>query len=77
MATNKEKIVFEVEIDSKHAEGSLGHLEDRIEALKKLRDGEQIGSKAFQDLSRDIQKAESAVKDIELEFEALDLERLV
>lgn len=70
-----EKIVFEVEIDGKKAEKSLGGLETRIEKLKKLREGEQIGSKAFQDLSRDIQKAESAVKDIELEFEALDFEQ--
>jgi len=75
MATNKEKIVYEVEIDGKQAEKSLGGLEKRIEKLKQLREGEQIGSKAFNELSRDIQKAESAIKNVELQFESLDFEQ--
>jgi len=75
MATQPEKIIFEVEIDGKQAESSLGGLEDRIEKLKELRDGEDIGSKAFQDLSKDIQKAEAAIKDVELQFESLDFEQ--
>jgi hypothetical protein len=75
MAVQK-NIVFKIDIEGTgKAEDSLKGLESRIDKLKELRQGEQIGSKAFNDLSRDIQKAEAAIKDVELQFEALDFEQ--
>jgi hypothetical protein len=64
MAVQK-NIVFKVDIEGTgKAEDSLKGLESRIDKLKELRQGEQIGSKAFNDLSRDIQKAEAAIVDL-------------
>tara|TARA_R110001599_G_scaffold249368_2_gene449232 strand:+ start:79 stop:2238 length:2160 start_codon:yes stop_codon:yes gene_type:complete len=75
MATTK-NIVFKIDIEGTgKAEQSLEGLENRIDKLKELRQGEQIGSQAFNDLSRDIQKAESAIKNVELQFESLDFEQ--
>ena len=75
MAVQK-NIVFKVDIEGTgKAENSIGGLEDRIEKLKQLIESEPIGSKRFNELNRDLQKAQSAVKDVELQFEALDFEQ--
>jgi len=75
MATSKSNIVIDVVVDAADAQKSIGGLEDSIKDLKKLRDGKDIGSKAFNDLSAAIQKAEGKIKDVELEFESLDFEQ--
>ena len=75
MAVQK-NIVFKVDIEGTgKAENSIGGLEDRVEKLKQLIESEPIGSKRFNELNRDLQKAQSAVKDVELQFEALDFEQ--
>jgi hypothetical protein len=68
-------ILIQVEIDAADSQKTLGGLEASIERLKELRDGQEIGSKAFDDLSKSIQKAESSIKDVELQFESLDFEQ--
>jgi hypothetical protein len=75
MAVQK-NIVFKVDIEGTgKAENSIGGLEERVEKLKQLIESEPIGSKRFNELNRDLQKAQSAVKDVELQFEALDFEQ--
>ncbi len=71
----EENIIIKVAVDTAEAQNTLQGLEGSIDELKKLRDGEQIGSKAFNDLSASIQKAESRIKDVELQFESLDFEQ--
>jgi hypothetical protein len=75
MAVQK-NIVFKVDIEGTgKAENSIGGLEERVEKLKKLIESEPIGSKRFNELNRDLQKAQSSIKDVELQFEALDFEQ--
>ena len=75
MAVQK-NIVFKVDIEGTgKAENSIGGLEDRVEKLKQLIESEPIGSKRFNELNRDLQKAQSSIKDVELQFEALDFEQ--
>jgi len=71
----EENIVIKVAVDTAESQNTLQGLEDSIDELKKLRDGEQIGSKAFNDLSASIQKTEARIKDVELQFESLDFEQ--
>ena len=75
MAVQK-NIVFKVDIEGTgKAENSIGGLEERVEKLKQLIESEPIGSKRFNELNRDLQKAQSSIKDVELQFEALDFEQ--
>ncbi len=75
MAVQK-NIVFKVDIEGTgKAENSVKGLEDRVEKLKQLIESEPIGSKRFNELNRDLQKAQSSIKDVELQFEALDFEQ--
>ena len=71
----EEKIDIKVEIEASQAQKTLGGLEGSIEKLKELQQGEDIGSKAFNDLGRAIQKAENKIKDVDLAFESLDFEQ--
>ena len=71
----KQVVSYKIDIDTAEAANSLGGLEDSIDKLKKLRDGQPIGSKAFNDLAKAVQKAEAKVKDVELAFESLDVEQ--
>jgi len=71
----EENIVIKVAVDTAESQNTLQGLEDSIDELKQLRDGQQIGSKAFNELSASIQKAESRIKDVELQFESLDFEQ--
>ena len=75
MATVNEEIVIGVSVDTKNAEGSLGSLEDRLEELTEKRKSIPIGTEGFDKLSREIQGIESQIKNVELEFEALDFEQ--
>lgn len=71
----EEKIDIKVEIEASQAQKTLGGLEGSIDKLKELQQGEDIGSKAFNDLGRAIQKAENKIKDVDLAFESLDFEQ--
>jgi hypothetical protein len=71
----EENIVIKVAVDTAESQNTLQGLEDSIDELKQLRDGQQIGSKAFNELSASIQKAEARIKDVELQFESLDFEQ--
>ena len=71
----KEQITIEVAIDASQAANTIEGLESSIEQLRELQSGEQIGSKAFNDLGRAIQQAEGQIKDVELAFESLDFEQ--
>ena len=71
----KEEIVIGVSVDTKNAEGSLGALEDRLEELTEKRKTIPIGTESFEKLSREIQGIESQIKNVDLQFEALDFEQ--
>ena len=71
----EENIVIKVAVDTAESQNTLQGLEDSIDELKQLRDGQQIGSKAFNELSASIQKAEARIKDVEQQFESLDFEQ--
>jgi hypothetical protein len=68
------KLKYEIEIENAKAAKSLNELESSVEALKSELKGLDIGSKEFDKLAREIQKAESKVKDIERTYESADLE---
>jgi hypothetical protein len=68
------KLKYEIEIENAKAAKSLNELESSVEALKSELKGLEIGSKEFDNLAREIQKAESKVKDIERTYESADLE---
>ena len=71
----KTTVAYEIKIEAAGAQKTIGGLEKSIDKLKELRDGEDIGSKAFNDLSKAIQTAEGKVKNVELAFESLDVEQ--
>jgi len=75
MARTTEEILLEVNVDTKQAEGSLGSLEDRLQELTEARNKIPIGTEDFDKLSREIQGIESDIKNVELQFEALDFEQ--
>ena len=54
MAAAKENIVIDVTVDTKNAEGSISDIENRIEELTAQRNELQIGTEAFEKVSREI-----------------------
>lgn len=54
---------------------SLGNLEERSELLKEALKGVEVGSKEFKKLASEISKTDAEIKDLELSFEALDMEQ--
>ncbi len=75
MAAAKENIVIDVTVDTGDATKSISGIEDRIEELTAQRNELQIGTEAFEKVSREIQGLEQDIKGVELQFEALDMEQ--
>ena len=75
MATVKEDIVIGVSVDTKDATKSLKGIEDRIEELTKERYDLEIGTADFDRISGEIQQLEAELKNVDLQFEALDFEQ--
>lgn len=75
MAAAKENIVIDVTVDTGDATKSISGIEDKIEELTKQRNELQIGTEAFEKVSREIQGLEQDIKGVELQFEALDMEQ--
>lgn len=71
-------IEYKIDVDYGDADKSIKSLEDLKKELKSL-EGElettQIGTKRFDELSKQVRKARAEVKDIELQFEGLDKEQ--
>ena len=74
MAVNEE-IVIGVSVDTKDATKSLKGIEDRIEELTEQRHQLEIGTADFDRVSSEIQQLESELKNVDLQFEALDFEQ--
>lgn len=70
MATKK----YEIVLEGVKAAATLKDLKEGTEQLKQELETLDVGSKEFDRLAREIQKAESKVKDIERTYEAADLE---
>ncbi len=68
-------IAFDIEIDARAAASTIGGLEDGIASMREDLAGLKIGSDEFNRMAASIQKAESRVKDLDLQFEALDFEQ--
>lgn len=75
MATATEDIVIGVSVDTKDATKSLKGLEDRLEELTEKRKTIPIGTEGFNEISREIQGIETQLKNVDLQFEALDFEQ--
>ena len=75
MAAAKENIVIDVTVDTGDATKSISGIEDKIEKLTEQRNELQIGTEAFEKVSREIQGLEQDIKGVELQFEALDMEQ--
>jgi hypothetical protein len=75
MAAAKENIVIDVTVDTGDATKSISGIENRIEELTSQRNELQIGTEAFEKVSREIQGLEQDIKGVELQFEALDMEQ--
>jgi len=75
MAAAKENIVIDVTVDTGDATKSISGIENRIEELTSQRNELQIGTEAFEKVSREMQGLESQIKNVDLQFEALDFEQ--
>jgi len=75
MAAAKENIVIDVTVDTGDATKSISGIENKIEKLTEQRNELQIGTEAFEKVSREIQGLEQDIKGVELQFEALDMEQ--
>lgn len=63
-----------LEKNAKKAGKSLGELEDFAEGLREKLKGVEVGSEAFNKITRNLAQTEGQIKDIELAFESLDFE---
>ena len=66
------QIIFDVEVDSGNSPKTLKGLRDELESINEELEQVEVGSKAFNDLSKQASKASSSIKDIEKSFEGLD-----
>jgi len=66
------KVTFDVEVDSGNSSKTLKGLRDELESINEELEQVEIGSKAFNDLSKQAAKASGEIKDIEKSFEGLD-----
>ena len=66
------KVTFDVEVDSGNSSKTLKGLRDELESINEELEQVEVGSKAFNDLSKQAAKASSEIKDIEKSFEGLD-----
>ena len=66
------KVIFDVEVDSGNSTKTLKGLRDELESINEELEQVEVGSKAFNDLSKQAAKASSEIKDIEKSFEGLD-----
>lgn len=73
MAT--EEVVLDVNINAPNAGKTLGELRKSIESINAELEDTAIGSEAFDKLSKELTAANKEVKNLELSFEALDVEQ--
>ena len=66
------KVTFDVEVDSGNSSKTLKGLRDELTSINEELEQVEIGSKAFNDLSKQAAKASGEIKDIEKSFEGLD-----
>lgn len=66
------KVTFDVEVDSGNSSKTLKGLRDELTSINEELEQVEVGSKAFNDLSKQAAKASSEIKDIEKSFEGLD-----
>ena len=66
------KVTFDVEVDSGNSPKTLRGLREELEAINEELENVEVGSKAFNDLSKQAAKTSSGIKDIERSFEGLD-----
>ncbi len=71
----KENIVIDVTVDTGDATNTIDGIENRIEELIAQRNELQIGTKEFEKVSREIQGLQTDIKNVDLQFEALDFEQ--
>ena len=66
------QIVFDVEVDSGNSPKTLKGLREELESINEELEQVEVGSKRFQELSKQAAKTSSGIKDIEKSFEGLD-----
>ena len=66
------QIVFDVEVDSGNSPKTLKGLREELESINEELENVEVGSKRFQELSKEAAKTSSGIKDIEKSFEGLD-----
>ena len=66
------KLTFDVEVDSGNSSKTLKGLREELTSINEELEQVEIGSKAFNDLSKQAAKASGEIKDIEKSFEGLD-----
>lgn len=66
------KVTFDVEVDSGNSSKTLKGLRDELTSINEELEQVEVGSKAFNDLSKQAAKASGEIKDIEKSFEGLD-----
>jgi hypothetical protein len=66
------KVTFDVEVDSGNSSKTLKGLREELTSINEELEQVEIGSKAFNDLSKQAAKASGEIKDIEKSFEGLD-----
>lgn len=66
------KVTFDVEVDSGNSSKTLKGLRDELTSINEELEQVEVGSKAFNDLSKQAAKASGEIKDIERSFEGLD-----
>ena len=66
------KVTFDVEVDSGNSSKTLKGLREELTSINEELEQVEVGSKAFNDLSKQAAKASGEIKDIEKSFEGLD-----
>ena len=70
----EKKVAIDVVLNARGAAKSLGDLRKASEDLAQALEGQELGSKAFKELSGELTQANKQIKNLELGFEALDSE---
>jgi len=71
----EKKVAIDVVLNARGAAKSLGDLRQASEDLAKALESQELGSKAFKELSSELTQANKEIKNLELGFEALDNEQ--
>jgi len=71
----EKKVAIDVVLNARGAAKSLGDLRQASEDLAQALESQELGSKAFKELSSELTQANKEIKNLELGFEALDTEQ--